>query len=140
MATAGLVLDASVAVAWAFADEADAYAERVLESLAEVEALVPALWPLEVGNAMVMAERRGRLQEAETVHFLALLAELPISVEVLRPEQVWGEIVTLARAQQLSTYDVTYLHLAMRRGLPLATNDLPLRQAAARCGVAIYKI
>lgn len=53
MATAGFVLDASVAVAWAFADEGDAYAGRVLESLAEVEALVPALWPLEVGNALV---------------------------------------------------------------------------------------
>mgnify|MGYP005837991247 CR=1 FL=1 len=88
----------------------------------------------------LVAERRGRLQEAETVHFLALLAQLPISVKVLRPDQVWGEIVTLARAQQLSTYDATYLHLAMCRGLRLATTDIPLHQAAARCGVAIYDI
>ncbi len=66
MAAAGFILDASVAVSWAFADETDDYSGQVLAALAQVAALVPSLWFLEVGNALVVAERCGRLQEAET--------------------------------------------------------------------------
>lgn len=138
MAAASFVLDASVAVSWVFEDETDAYSGQVLASLAEAAALVPSLWFLEVGNALLVAERRGRLQEAESAHFLALLAELPIYMAEFRPEQAWGEITALARAQQLSIYDAAYLSLAMRHGLPLATTDAPLRQAATRCGVALF--
>jgi predicted nucleic acid-binding protein len=138
MAKPSLVLDASVNLAWVFEDEAGPYADTVLEALAEVEALVPAIWPLEVGNALLVAERRGRLNQADTSLFLALLGQLPITVEPQRPEQVLGEILALAREQGLSTYDAAYLHLAMRQGLPLATADKSLRQAAARIGVPVY--
>lgn len=134
-----LVLDASVTMAWAFEDETNAYPDLVLESLAEAKAFVPAIWPLEVGNAFLAAERRGRLTQADTVQFLALLWQLPIVVEPERPERMLGEILALAREQCLSTYDATYLHLAMRRGLPLATTDELLRQAATRAGVPLFE-
>ncbi len=134
-----LVLDASVTLAWAFEDEENAYPDFVLESLAEAKASVPAIWPLEVGNALLVAERRGRLNQAATVQFLALLWQLPIVVEPERPERIFGEILSLAREQGLSTYDATYLHLAMRRGFPLATTDELLRQAAARAGVPLFE-
>ena len=134
-----LVLDASVTMAWAFEDETNAYPDLVLESLAEAKAFVPAIWPLEVGNALLVAERRGRLTQADTVQFLALLWQLPIVVEPERPERMLGEILALAREQGLSTYDATYLHLAMRRGLPLATTDELLRQAATRAGVPLFE-
>lgn len=133
-----LVLDASVALAWAFEDEEDGYPDLVLDSLAEAKACVPAIWPLEVGNALLVAERRGRLNQAATVQFLALLRQLPIVVEPERPERIWGEILALAREQGLSTYDASYLHLAMRRGFSLATNDELLRQAAVRAGVSLF--
>jgi predicted nucleic acid-binding protein len=133
-----LVLDASVALAWAFEDEEDGYPDLVLDSLAEAKAHVPAVWPLEVGNALLVAERRGRLNQAATVQFLALLRQLPIVVEPERPERIWGEILALAREQGLSTYDASYLHLAMRRGFSLATNDELLRQAAVRAGVSLF--
>lgn len=136
----GLVLDASITLAWAFEDEAGRYAEAVLEALAEVAAQVPAIWPLEVGNALVVAERRERLTQAATMQFLALLRQLPITVEPQRPEQVSGEILSLAREQGLSTYDASYLHLAMSRALPLATADETLRQAATRLGVPVYGV
>jgi len=139
MPLSALVLDASVTLAWAFEDEKNAYPDFVLDSLAEANASVPNIWPLEVGNALLVAERRGRLNQAATVQFLALLWHLPIVVEPERPERMLGEIIALAREQGLSTYDATYLHLAMRRGLPLATTDELLRQAAIRAGVPLFE-
>ncbi|MFZ5449236.1 MAG: type II toxin-antitoxin system VapC family toxin [Thermodesulfobacteriota bacterium] len=135
-----LVLDASVTLAWAFEDEENSYTDLVLETLSAAEAHVPTVWPLEVGNGLLVAERRGRLNQAASVQFLSLLWQLPIVVEAERPERVLGEILALAREQQLSTYDATYLHLAMRRGFPLATTDELLRQAATRAGVSLFGI
>ncbi len=133
------VLDASVAVAWAFREELNPYTRSVLRALAgAAEALVPLVWPLEVGNALLIAERRERLSRADAVQFLALLQQLPITVEPQTPERIFGEILALAREHRLSSYDASYLDLAMRRGLPLATQDEGLRQAATRCGVGVY--
>jgi len=136
------VLDASVALSWGFEDETTPYTEAVLEALAECEAVVPAVWPLEVGNGILMAERRGRLSHADAVQFLTLLRQLPIRVEPEPPERMLGEILALAmaREQGLSTYDASYLDLAMRLGLPLATQDDQLREAAERCGVRVYAL
>lgn len=139
MSLPALVLDASVTLAWAFEDEGNAYTDLVLESLAAVKAFVPNIWPLEVGNALLVAERRGRLNQAASVQFLTLLWQLPIVVEAERAELMLGEILALAREQRLSTYDAAYLHLAMRRGFSLATNDEVLRQAATRAGVSLFR-
>ena len=92
MSLPALVLDASVTLAWAFEDEGDTYTDSVLESLAAVKAFVPNIWPLEVGNALLVAERRGRLNQADSVQFLALLWQLPIVVEAERAELMLGEI------------------------------------------------
>ena len=132
------VLDASVTMAWCFEDKAAPYADAVLDNLDQVTAIAPGIWLLEVGNVLVVAERRGRLTAAETMRFLSLLSELPITVEGESPSRAWGEILALAREQRISTYDAAYLALAMRTGLPLATQDTALREAAARCGVMIY--
>ena len=132
------VIDNSVVMAWCFADEADAYADAVLESLEHGEALVPAVWPLEAGNVLLVAERRQRLHQAESVRFLELLAALPIRVEQESPQRMLREIIALAREQKLSSYDASYLDLAMRRGLPLATKDAVLANAAKQCGVALF--
>jgi predicted nucleic acid-binding protein len=102
--------------------------------------MVPSVWPLEIGNAMVVAERRGRLKEADTVRFLTLLRQLPIAVECESVERVFSDVVRLAREQRISVYDASYLDLAMRLGVPLATQDEELRQAAAKCGVNIFRV
>lgn len=129
------VLDNSVVMAWYFEDEANAYTTAVLESLAEGEALVPAIWPLEVANVLLVGERRGRSTEARTSRFIALLEALPIRVDAATPQRALSSILTLAREQRLSAYDAAYLDLAMREGLPLATQDQALRRAAEACGV-----
>lgn len=132
------VLDASVALTWCFESETDHFTDAVLDSLAESIAVVPTVWPLEIGNALVVAERGGYLDQAASVRFLNLLRQLSIQVEQESPQRMFGEILLLAREQQLSTYDASYLDLAMRSGLPLASQDSALLQAAGRCGVENY--
>ncbi len=134
-----LVLDASVVLSWCFEDETSAYADSVLDHFESGEAIVPEIWPLEVGNALLVAERRGRLAKADSTRFLTLLAQLPINVEHGPLERILGEIIALARAHSLSTYDASYLDLAMRNGLPFATQDERLRYVAEQCGVKIYE-
>lgn len=136
---AGFVADTSIVMSWCFEDEADTYAEAVLQSLESEQVFVPAIWPLEVGNVLLVAERRGRLSQASVVRFLALLGGLPITVEQEPPERMLKEIVSLAREHRLSTYDASYLDLAMRLGLPLATLDASLGKAAKECNVPAFE-
>ncbi|MEW6264358.1 MAG: type II toxin-antitoxin system VapC family toxin [Thermodesulfobacteriota bacterium] len=136
--TGKFVLDNSVVMRWCFEDATGDYAELVLEALESSEAVVPAIWPLEIGNALITAERKKRLSQADTIRFLALVNELPITVEQESPDRMMKEIVALARAHHLSTYDASYLDLAMRAGLPLATQDTALRRAARKSQVPLW--
>jgi predicted nucleic acid-binding protein len=133
------VVDNSVVMAWCFEDEAGGYADTVLDALAQGEALVPGIWPLEVVNVLLVGERKGRLTAADTTRFLHLLDKLPIQVVPEPPGRVTGAVLTLARDQGLSSYDASYLDLAMREGLPLATLDETLRRAAARSAVPLLE-
>jgi len=132
----GLVLDCSVAVAWCFEDEASPETDAILERVRDGGALVPALWHLELGNVLVQAERRQRLSAAATTTRLELIAALPICTDDETPARALRDVLALARASGLTTYDAAYLELAMRMGLPLASRDRALVQAAARAGVA----
>ena len=134
------VIDASVALAWCFEDEANLFADQVLERLANTAGVAPLIWPLEVGNALIGAERRGRLSQAERERFMGLLRQLPIRIEPASLDQMFAEIIALARNQNLSTYDAAYLELAMRSGLPLVTLDEALQRAAIRCGVKEFQV
>ncbi len=130
------VLDASMTLAWRFHDEGGQQAERVLDLLSVSQAIVPSPWLLEVSNAVLNAGRRNRLTAADSARFLQLLRSLPIQIEDASSiERAWGEILNLARAHRLSTYDAAYLELAMRSGAPLATLDDALHKAASVCGV-----
>lgn len=130
-----LVLDCSVAMSWCFEEEASDYADRVLDALEEGEALVPSVWPLEVANVLVVAERRGRLKVGESARFLELLQSLPIFVEEVSLPRATGAVLSLARELDLSVYDASYLELAMRSGVALATHDQALAKAADAAGV-----
>lgn len=133
------VLDGSITLAWFFEDEANAYAESVEDALASAAAVVPSLWPLEVANALLMGERRKRTTEAKVTQFVALVTSLPITIDDETAARAWQESSHLARAHNLTVYDAAYLELALRRGLPLATLDDPLKAAAAAVGVSEYK-
>ncbi|MDX9972995.1 MAG: type II toxin-antitoxin system VapC family toxin [FCB group bacterium] len=138
MKPARFVIDNSVVMAWCFEDEVSEYADSVLESLETAEAVVPAIWPLEVGNVLLVAERKRRLSKADVSRILELVGHLPISVEQESPARMLTEIIGLARDLTLSTYDASYLDLAMRSGLPIATQDCVLMKAAKECHVPIF--
>ena len=133
------VVDNSVIMAWCFEDENNDYTESILSALKAAAGLVPSIWPLEITNVLLVAERRKRLSKTDSTRFLSLVNNLPIQVIQEEPERITKEIFTLARDQQLSSYDASYLDLAIRHGLPLATQDEKLRKAAHRCKVPIAK-
>ncbi|PIP41536.1 MAG: VapC toxin family PIN domain ribonuclease [Desulfobacterales bacterium CG23_combo_of_CG06-09_8_20_14_all_51_8] len=134
------VIDNSVVMAWCFEDETSPYADFVLDSLKNMTAIVPSIWPLEVGNVLTVAERKKRLNEAASNKFIALLSELPIIVDQEPPERMLREILSLARKNQLSTYDASYLDLAMKRALPIATLDDRLIAAARQNDVRVMAV
>lgn len=134
----GFVLDCSVTMAWCFDDEGTAYTHAVRDSLAQVRAVVPSLWCLEVANATIMGERRKRLDEARGQRFIVLVEALPVVIDHENSSRAFSDILHLARAHQLSAYDAAYLELAIRRGLPLACLDGKLKSAAAAAGVVLY--
>jgi predicted nucleic acid-binding protein len=128
------VLDASVAVAWAFDNEDHPAAAAALALVRGDEGHVPSLWWFEVRNALIVNERRGRLREADTALFLRSLSRLPILVDRAPVEET---VLVLARRYDLTVYDASYLELARRAGMPLATLDAALAQAAQRENVML---
>lgn len=134
------VVDNSIVMTWCFKDEASTYADAVLDSLSEAIAVVPAIWPLEVVNVLLVAERQKRLREPDSVRFISLLSQLPIVVERAWPERMMKDLLALGRANSLSSYDATYLELAMRQGLPIATLDKKLVEAAKRIEIPILDV
>jgi predicted nucleic acid-binding protein len=130
-----LVIDSSIALSWCFEDEASPETDAVFESIRDRGAVVPGLWHLEIGNVLLQAEKRGRIGFGDIATRLELIARLPITVDTETTARAWRDILILARAERLTTYDATYLELALRRGVPLATKDEALSGAAKRLGV-----
>jgi len=135
------VLDNSVAMRWHFESEKAAdqkYAESVLLSFSEVDALVPNLWHLEAANVLLGAEKRGDTSIGEVERFIAQLENLPLHVDPLTSNQSFNRTITISRAYKLSSYDAAYLELAIREGLPIATLDKGLLKAAKKADVPLY--
>lgn len=131
------VLDCSVTMSWVFPDEASDATDRLRESMIEGGAFVPALWPVEVGNALLTAIRRGRVTVDECPRICASLEALPIEIDPASTSRAWGPSLVLAGKHQLSLYDATYLELAVRMQLPLATLDRTLGAAARAEGLGV---
>jgi predicted nucleic acid-binding protein len=130
------VLDSSVTLSWFFDDEATSATDELLDQLnRDGQAIVASHWALEVGNTLLMAERRKRSTVADSSHFLAILDALPIEADLETISRANTASLNLARTQGLTLYDSAYLELAMRRSLPLATLDKQLRAAAEKSGV-----
>jgi predicted nucleic acid-binding protein len=122
-----LVIDASVVAAWHFPDERSAAGDSILARLESDRALMPALWWFEVRNVLLIGERRGRTAREYTERFFDFLRGLPIDIAPFPQELA---VLNLARRHQLSFYDATYLELAQRERIALATLDRALVRAA----------
>ena len=137
MSAPALVLDASLALSWALPDEASTHGDAVLATVAKSGAVVPDLWPHEVGNGLLMAQKRGRLTTAQRMAFIEALLQLPIELAAPGMRAVLDTQTALAERYALTAYDAAYLDLALRSGLPLATQDKAMKSAATKAGVAI---
>lgn len=126
------VLDASIVACWAFLDEDHRVAELALQRIRTDEARVPALWWFEVRNILIVNERRKRLTERDSTSFLRSLGHLRVTID-RSPEE--ADVLMLARRHRLSVHDASYLELARRYGVPLATLDKELVTAALAMGV-----
>lgn len=129
----GCVLDASVVLAWLFDDEQDPRANAALTRLGEDGGIVPHLWHLEVRNALLVAERRGRVTHDQAAQRLGELQKLPIQTDA---NTNFDAAFSLARTHRLSFYDAVYLELARRRNIPLVSVDAALDRAATAEGLA----
>lgn len=131
------VLDCSVTMAWVFPDEATEATDRLREALLETRAFVPALWPVETANALLVATRRGRIAQDEWPRIHGHLEALPIDIDPISTSRTWGAALDLAQAHGISVYDAMYLELAIRMRTPLATLDKALRSAGQSAGVDV---
>ena len=129
------VLDNSVVTGWYLPDQATAYTESIATLLESDKALVPALWQLELANVLKTACTRGKLSLHAARKILDALGTLPIEIDASAPGQ--RQLFELTMRHKLSSYDATYLELAMRHGLPIATQDLQLKDAAIAAGVDV---
>ena len=130
------VADASVAVAWVHPGQATPETDSMLEAIAGGATLeVPAIWPLEVANALTVLVRRRKLTGEDRRIAVSQLRELPVTVDHEMAALAFTTLSDMAATHGLSVYDAAYLELALRRKLVLGCKDGPLRDAASRCGV-----
>lgn len=129
------VLDCSVAISWFMPDES--FGIDFLNQIAEKGAIVPSLWSLEIGNVLLIAERKKRITLEQRQKALHILTELPIVVDAMTANHAWLETMELAERHDLTLYDASYLELALRRSLPLATFDKSLKKAAELSSVNV---
>jgi predicted nucleic acid-binding protein len=131
------VVDASVALAWHFEDEASVVCDGLLVRTNEEAIAVPRHWHAEVANGILVAERRGRTSLARSADFTAWLESRDVIVDDVGSSEIFRAVLPLARAHRLTIYDALYLELAERRGLALATLDAQLADAARSVGVEV---
>jgi predicted nucleic acid-binding protein len=134
----GIVVDASTTLAWCFPDETSDYADGVLVALEGKTLFVPAVWGLEVANAVLVGERQKRLRQPEIRRFTTLLESLSLVQDVQPVGEYVTNVLPLAREYSLTAYDASYLELSIRHGAPLATLDGRLQKAAKQAGVRIF--
>lgn len=132
-----LVVDSSIALAWCFEDEHTQSVMDLLDRVTETGAWAPSLWPLEVLNGLLMAERRNRVDRRRRRRLAGFLHRLPVTLDMETADQVWTLSVRLAEHHELTLHDAVYIELAQRRTLPLATLNADLIKAGKALGMTL---
>jgi predicted nucleic acid-binding protein len=132
-----IVVDASIALAWCFKDEASSYADSVQERVIDEGAVVPAHWPLEVANGLLAGQRRGRIEAGELPGIGRSLLDLGIQIRPVELTTAFWGVLDLASEQGLSVYDAAYIDMCSVLGLELATLDQAMRAAGLKAGIEL---
>jgi predicted nucleic acid-binding protein len=131
------VLDCSITMAWLFSDESTSHTEYILQLLDSAQAVVPTIWPLEVANVLALAVKNKRVTALEASSFVDALSSLPIYVDESTTVRAMHSIYTLATRESLTIYDASYLELALRENIPIATLDKDLLKASKALKIKI---
>jgi predicted nucleic acid-binding protein len=134
---AAVVLDCSVTLSWFMPDEGGSDAHGLRTLVTDNGAVVPMLWPIEIGNVFLSATRARRVSLAQRQAAIDSLAKLPIEIDGETLVRALTDTLALGDRFRLSLYDACYLELALRRELPLATLDKDLSNAGRKAGVSI---
>jgi predicted nucleic acid-binding protein len=134
---AAAVLDCSITLSWFIPDEDNPTGRALQDLVTNQGAVVTMLWPIEMGNAFLLATRRRRVTAAQRAEALDALGQLPIEIDGETLNKIWTDTLVLADELGLTVYDACYLELARRRRLPLATLDLELRTAAKKIDIPL---
>lgn len=138
--TRAFVADASVAIGWVHPAQTTPHTTAMLDAIADGATIeVPALWPVEVANALAVLVRRRKLSEDERQAGLAWLRGLPVRVDHEMAALAFSRLSELASTYHLTVYDAVYLELAQRRKLVLGCADGPLRKAARQAGLSLWE-
>lgn len=129
------VVDCSVTLAWFLEDERSAFADAILRATETADHWVPAVWPLEFSNGLLMAERRKRISRQSRLEALDRVQLPGLRIDLLRPDM--HAVSAVAERRGLTTYDASYVELALRLGCDLVTLDRALAGAASAEGVAV---
>lgn len=129
------VIDASAMLAWCFDDEKPQDPLGMLRKLKQGGMVAPAHWPLELTNIVWNGEKKGRIAAADARSFISLVESLGVAIDFETPRRAWSDVLALARAEGLTTYDAAYLELAMRLRATLVSKDSDLLKAATGSGV-----
>jgi predicted nucleic acid-binding protein len=133
---ASFIVDASVGFAWVYEAQATPETDELLNQVAAgATVVVPALWFLEMANVLLAAQRRHRLTAIQRKAAMEKLTAMQFTIDEEGTRHAFGITSALAEKHGLTIYDATYLELASRRSLPLASRDEALKTAARRCGV-----
>lgn len=135
--TTAIVVDASMAMAWCFLDEATPATRKLYNEMSSTSAVVPAWWYIELTNVLYLAEKSRRIPTDRVVEFIEMIEDLGVEIDHDAPTRAFSHLLPLCRDHRLTSYDAMYLDLAVRRKLPLATLDEPLRKAAKKLGVKL---
>lgn len=133
------VLDANVVISFLL-QEGSAYADGVFQKhLARgATAHVPSLWHLEIRNVLFLKERAKKLVAGEAHQALACLASLTIVTDAhTTAASTLMHLERLMLHHGLTSYDASYLELAYRLDVPIATQDKEIIAAAKALKVRV---
>jgi len=127
-------------MAWCFNDESNHFTDKILEQMETAQVVVPTIWPLEVSNVLLLAQRKKRLTALQVSSFIDALSALSITVDASTTARAMHSIYVLAEKTKLTAYNAAYLELALREKIPLATLDNDLMKAAKISHIELLRV
>lgn len=129
------VIDVSVAGSLVLPDEAQNMAAATSDLILHADLVAPLLWRFEISNLLLVAQRRGRINDAQRFTAIERLQQMDVSIDVQSGDQAWLASFDIAQSDGLTVYDAAYLELARRLGCGLLTYDRALAKAAIARGI-----